>query len=197
MQVLIFHRAISRLWNTPTPQKFVCRRQIFENFGFSNNLGIRSESSHWAFIGFAISSMKVSRSNFLKKRRKGHIGIIRNPLYYVKNIENARIPIITYHLPIKVYIWFVLCLYFFDSLWKVIRKKKKKMESPLVIRIDKNEFKPGRSITQDGGAGERIRYPLTNLDAISKGVLRLLFTIQFYRFTLDLPCLSLKIFSFR
>ena len=28
------------------------------------------------------------------------------------------------------------------------------MESPLVIRIDKNEFKPGRSITQDGGAGE-------------------------------------------
>ena len=69
------------------------------------------------------------------------------------------------------------------------------MESPLVIRIDKNEFKPGRSITQDGGAGERIRYPLTNLDAISKGVLRLLFTIQFYRFTLDLPCLSLKNFE--
>ena len=61
------------------------------------------------------------------------------------------------------------------------------MESPLVIRIDKNEFKPGRSITQDGGAGERIRYPLTNLDAISKGVLRLLFTIQFYRFTVSKP----------
>ena len=58
-----------------------------------------------------------------------------------------------------------------------------------MIRIDKNEFKPGRSIriTQDGGAGERIRYPLTNLDAISKGVLRLLFTIQFYQFTVSKP----------
>ena len=65
----------------------------------------------------------------------------------------ARISNVTYHLPIKVYIWlFSVCTFF--SLLKVIRKKKKKMESPLVIRIDKNEFKPGRSITQDGGAGE-------------------------------------------
>ena len=86
-----------------------------------------------------------------------------NPLYYIGYIlcektrhellpvEVARIPIINYPLPIKVYLVFSVCTFF--SLSMRIEKKEK-MESPLVIRIDKNEFKPGRSITQDGGAGE-------------------------------------------
>ena len=74
-----------------------------------------------------------------------------SPLYFVKKLlESPYLPI-TYLR--KSILGFSLSVLFFS--FEGDSKKKKKMESPLVIRIDKNEFKPGRSITQDGGAGER------------------------------------------
>ena len=79
-----------------------------------------------------------------------------SPLFLVNKLLESPMSPITYSrlsLTYKSLYLAFLCLYFFFS-FEGDSKKKKKMESPLVIRIDKNEFKPGRSITQDGGAGE-------------------------------------------